>query len=88
LANRMANRSFRKKTDEVYAFSYGALRRSFCRAGFEIAYEEGLCWGPFGRASNSPLIPAFAKLERVLGLRRLTTLSPWVTFIARKVTNS
>ena len=88
LANRMAKRSFRKKAEEVYAFSYGALRRSFCRAGFEIAYEEGLCWGPFGRTSNSPLIPAFAKLERVLGLRRLVTLSPWVVFIARKVTNT
>ena len=88
LAHRMANRSFEKKAGEVYAFSYGALRRSLCRGGFEIAYEEGLCWGPFGRTSNSPLIPAFAKLERVLGLRRLVTLSPWVVFIARKVTNT
>ena len=86
--NKIANRAFRNKSDDVYRCSYRALRQSFAGAGFEVVDEEGLCWGPFGRTSNSPLIPAFAKLERLLGLHRLVTLSPWVVFIARKVTNT
>jgi SAM-dependent methyltransferase len=88
LANKAMDRAFRNRSSGVYTCSYGALRRSLYRAGFETAYEEGFCWGPFGRTSNSPLIPLFAGLERVLGLRRLTILSPWVMFIARKVTNT
>ena len=52
--------------------------------GLDIVHAEGLCWFPFGRMSNSPLIPASIFFERVFGLRSLPALSPWVAFIAVK----
>jgi hypothetical protein len=67
-----------------YTHSYGRWRRNLTAAGFQLVHEEGFCWGPFGRTSNSPLIPAFTRLERLLGLNRLVLWSPWIIFIARK----
>jgi len=69
---------------DYYKLSYAAWKRTFCRKGFTTLYEEGFCWFPFYRESNSPLIPLFTKLEHSLGLRRIAFLSPWIVFIARK----
>ena len=54
------------------------------QAGLEIIQAEGLCWFPFGRLSNSMLIPPSISFERAMGLRTLPALSPWVVFIAQK----
>jgi SAM-dependent methyltransferase len=72
------------KSGEFYQSSYHTFKRKLRRAYFNIVYEEGFCWGPFGRTSNSPLIPFFTRLERLLRLNRLITVSPWIAFIARK----
>jgi SAM-dependent methyltransferase len=67
-----------------YTSSYGDWRRKIAETGFEMLHEEGFCWAPFQRDSDSALIPFFTKMERCLGLPRLVGLSPWVVFIARK----
>lgn len=51
---------------------------------FQLIKAEGMCWMPFGRTSNSRLIPTCVALERFLGLRKLVRFSPWITLVARK----
>ena len=70
-----------------YRQSYSSWKSNLLNFGFDLLYEEGLCWGPFQRTSNSALVPNFVALERILGLNHLTGLSPWIVFIARKVKN-
>lgn len=65
--------------------SYYKFRRKIIHMGFQLIFEEGLCWMPFSRKSDSILVPALTKLEKLLGLRRLTGLSPVIVFIARKI---
>ncbi len=69
----------------IYSTTYRSWRKRLNKTGFEVVREEGMCWLPFSRESNSPLIPALTRLEQSLGLRRLTALSPTVTLIARKI---
>lgn len=73
-----------KKTGDFYTRSHSWLRRQLAGAGFQLLRQEGFCWSPFGRASNSSLVPWFVKLERLLRLHRFIALSPWVAIIARK----
>ena len=83
IASRKSRRA--PETDRVYyTRSYSSWRKHLDRAGFQIVHEEGFCWGFFGRASNSPLIPLFTKLERLLQLHRLPAISPWIMIVARK----
>ena len=84
IASRIQER-LRPTTDTVYyRRAYSEWKQDLDRAGFQLVHEEGLCWGFFGRMSNSRLIPLFTKLERLLQLHRLTVFSPWIVFIARK----
>lgn len=76
--------SLRGEQEIYYQTPYLAFRKKLIQRGFVMCREEGYCWGPFGRESNSPLIPAVVELEEWLGLRKLPTLSPWIIFIARK----
>lgn len=69
---------------QFYNSSYSDWRRGLNESGFELLHEESCCWGPFTRDSNSPFVPACARMERALGLHRVVTWSPWVVFIARK----
>lgn len=69
---------------DYYKFSYLTWRREFRKRGFNVVYEEGFCWFPFRRSSNSPLVPLFTQIERYLGLRSFTALSPWIVFIGKK----
>lgn len=69
----------------TYTLRYRDWRKRFMQAGFKFVAEEGCCWFPFGRCSNSPLIPLCSRLERYLGLQRLPSVSPWVVFVAQKV---
>lgn len=73
-----------KGTYDYYTYSYREWKDRFHRGGFRIIYTEGLCWMPFGRSSNSSLIPFFTNMEKALGLRKLTYLSPWICLIAKK----
>ena len=73
-----------KGTYDYYTYSYPEWKNRFHRSGFRIIYAEGMCWMPFGRSSNSALIPFFTNMEKMLGLRKLTYLSPWISLIAKK----
>jgi SAM-dependent methyltransferase len=70
---------------EYYKHAYPLWRRNLSKHGFHISYEEGCCWFPFDRISNSRSIPFFSQLEKRFGLRQLTSVSPWIVFIARKI---
>lgn len=69
---------------DYYKVSYPNWRHKFCRQGFKMLYQEGICWFPFTRSSNSSLISICTQLEYYLGLRRLSSLSPWIVFLAQK----
>src|SRR5206468_4151808 len=66
LKHRLTRR--RENTYEFYRASYTDWRRRLLGTGLEMVHEESFCWGPFSRASNSPFVPAVAKVERALGL--------------------
>jgi SAM-dependent methyltransferase len=68
--------------ERYYAASYASFRRSLRRSAFELRDERGCCWAPFGRHSDSRLVPLAARLEGWIGVRRLPLLSPWVVFTA------
>jgi SAM-dependent methyltransferase len=65
-----------------YHSAYPSFRRSVCACGFEMLTERGCCWLPFSRRSNSNWIPLVTRLERMAGLQRMTSVSPWVVFTA------
>ena len=67
-----------------YTAAYAPWRRLAMKHGLSMVKETGICWMPFGRMSDSRLIPMAVELERWLGLRRLPSLSPWIVFIAQK----
>jgi len=67
-----------------YTSTYSSWKKRLAAKGFEVLHEEGFCWGPFGRDSDSALIPLFTKMEKSLGFNRWVLCSPWVIFIARK----
>jgi SAM-dependent methyltransferase len=70
--------------DDYYKFAYPAWRRKWRQYGFRFHHEEGYCWFPFRRASNSALIPSAVRVEQGLGLGKLASVSPWVAFVAKK----
>jgi SAM-dependent methyltransferase len=73
-----------RRWDQFYSISYVAFQKSLTAAGFSIDDARGCCWAPFGRHSDSRWIPTAVALERRLGLRRLTHVSPWVVFRATR----
>lgn len=60
-----------------YIHSYHNVIKVLHRTGFKIVDKEGYNWLPFGRTSENPLVPLFAEIERILGLRKLSC-SPWI----------
>jgi ubiquinone/menaquinone biosynthesis C-methylase UbiE len=67
-----------------YSLSYPSWRKKLLSNGYSVLYEEGYCWFPFRRASNSVFVPYFVRIEKELGLRKLVRISPWIVFIAQK----
>lgn len=67
-----------------YDRSYRSWERHLRSAGFDVLDRTGMCWFPFGRSSNSRLVPLATKLEGLLQLRRLASLSPWVIVTAQR----
>lgn len=72
----------RGKQDD-YRTCYLLWRGMLRKKGFRFLHEEGLCWFPFRRASNSALVPVLTSLEQRCGLQRLPALSPFVLFVAQ-----
>jgi SAM-dependent methyltransferase len=68
-----------------YPEAYRSWRNRLLGHGFTLLHEEGYCWPPFRRSSNSPLVPIATRIERYLVLNKLVCLSPLVVFIAKKV---
>ena len=69
---------------DYYNTAYPRWRKRFSNRGFRFIHEEGYCWFPFRRKSNSPLVPFFTRMERGMGLHNLAAISPWIVFIAQK----
>ena len=67
-----------------YSVTFPAFQKTLAEHGFSIDTADGCCWPPFGRQSNSRLVPAAIALERAFGLRRLPSISPWVVYIATR----
>jgi hypothetical protein len=79
-----ARKRGRARTFDAYyrGAPYSTFRSKLRARGFRIEREEGICWFPFRRSSDSGLIPAAVATERLLGLRRLPRVSPWVLCVA------
>jgi ubiquinone/menaquinone biosynthesis C-methylase UbiE len=67
-----------------YQHSYKKVTRCLVQTGFKVTARLGYSWLPFGRTSQSKLVPVLAGAERVFGLRRIPRLSPWVILSALK----
>lgn len=52
--------------------------------GFHVKIVRGYNWVPFDRFSNNALVDITAFMEKLLGLRRLYRISPWVLIAATK----
>lgn len=79
----VAYRALRRRLPFYGGPPFSVFKQRLIDSGFEILHTEGLGWFPFRRESNSPLIPIAAKLEKLLGFRKLTRLSPFVVVVAR-----
>ena len=81
----LANAKCRLRKEELYYISsYRSIRRQLKSLGFEMQRQEGFCWLPFGRFSDSRWVSPLTNLERMIGLRKLATLSPWVMVVCQK----
>ncbi len=76
----------RQLSGKTYQHSYNSVTQTLTKTGFQIKRKTGYNWLLFGRTSQNLLIPALAKLERIIGLRRAPSLSPWVIIHAVKPT--
>jgi hypothetical protein len=75
---------FTGQEDKYYKHSYFRFKRKLFGSGYSLLYEEGYCWFPFTRQSNSVLVKYFSPAEKLLWLHKLTHISPWIVFIAQK----
>ena len=74
----------RKLQGRTYMHSYKRVMTSLDEAGFKVKAKKGYSWLPFGRTSQSQLVPLMAILEHIFGLRKIPSLSPWVILHAVK----
>ena len=61
-----------------YRHSYKKVMQCLSKAGFMVKRKRGYSWLPFGRTSQSGLVPVLSGCERIFGLRRVVRFSPWV----------
>jgi ubiquinone/menaquinone biosynthesis C-methylase UbiE len=74
-------RGFRGKS---YMHSYRKVISCLVKTGFVVTAKLGYSWLPFGRTSQSRLVPFLSSGERIFGLRRIPSFSPWVILRATK----
>jgi ubiquinone/menaquinone biosynthesis C-methylase UbiE len=67
-----------------YRHSYNRIIRCLSKIGFVVVRKMGYNWLLFGRTSENRLIPFSAGIEKLFGLRRIPSLSPWVMLHAVK----
>lgn len=91
LLNRLSWRGLVRKTAHIrgekytwYRFTYPSWKKQLRAAGIRVVHEEGCCWVPFKRTSDSPLVSPALWLERSLRLGKLASLSPYAIIVARK----
>ena len=75
---------YRYEDCEYYSESFRMTQKKLEKAGFRVLMVYGFRWIPFSRGSKNSLIPLFAIIERLLQLKRLPSLSPWVFWVVRK----
>jgi ubiquinone/menaquinone biosynthesis C-methylase UbiE len=68
----------RKIRRKYYMHSYPEVAYGLDKAGLKIVKKEGFNWLPFNRTSQNLFVPLFAKIEKLFGLRKIPSLSPWV----------
>jgi len=71
-----------------YRHSYNRVMQCLSKIGFAVIRKMGYNWLLFGRTSENRLIPFSAGIEKLLGLRRISSLSPWVMLHAVKCDKS
>jgi SAM-dependent methyltransferase len=76
--------ALRGRREFWYSDSYPSWCQGMRTRGFNIVREIGLRWPPFYHTSNSRLLPLALTAERMIGLQKLTALSPMVAFVAVK----
>ncbi len=77
----------RELRGKSYMHSYGNVLKSLRKSGFNIRRKLGYSWLPFGRMSDSQLVPLIAGLEKLFGFRKVPSLSPWIILLATKQSN-
>ncbi len=73
-----------KSDFNYYQSFYPMWKKKLFKEGLNVIHEEGYCWFPFKRKSNSPLVPLFARIERSLALHARVAFSPTIILIAQK----
>jgi ubiquinone/menaquinone biosynthesis C-methylase UbiE len=76
----------RELSGKSYLHSHNEVMKTLEKARFLVKRKTGYNWLLFGRMSQNRLIPFLAKLERIVGLRKIPSLSPWVILHATKST--
>jgi len=71
-----------------YRHSYGKVMRCLSKIGFVVMRKMGYNWLLFGRTSESRLVQFSAIIEKLFGLRKIPSLSPWVMLHAVKCDKS
>ena len=71
----------RELRGKSYRHSYHDVLLRLSKAGFVVVKKKGYSWAPFGRMSESRLVPFLAFIERIFGLRRIPVSVPgcWCT---------
>jgi ubiquinone/menaquinone biosynthesis C-methylase UbiE len=66
-----------------YMHSYRKIMQDMKQSELTIVGKKGYSWLPFGRTSESSLVSLLASAEKVLGLHRIPSWSPWVLISAK-----
>jgi len=74
----------REQRGKSYRHSYRRVMQCLLKTGFTTTRKMGYNWLPFGRTSESRLVPFSAGIEKFFALRRIPSLSPWVIVHAIK----
>jgi SAM-dependent methyltransferase len=80
-------RHLRKGPQAYNQIALADLKQLLTRLNFEIVDMEGMNWIPLPLTSNSPFVTLFEKLEKVLGLKKWYSQSPWILFSIKKSNN-
>jgi ubiquinone/menaquinone biosynthesis C-methylase UbiE len=68
----------RKLRGKSYTHTYDRITHWLSATGFYVKRKIGFNWGLFGRTSENRLVSLSAGIEKIFGLRRLPSFSPWV----------